>query len=880
MSKKGNNNLYIENSPSIATTLNKMIRGKKKPEGTTVESELQNAFNQLDLQKLSDTQVSYSNAYKDLRQVLPQIERAGTVFVSAVLSPHDLSVPELIVNVKDTFEHPLSDRMRDVVDDHLKLDYKIDGQLFRIAHDVLFAHGSHVKMVVPDSEITRLVDREEQISFEDAKEVIDVNWSTPKVNGFLGRGKERNKSEEARSLPDTPSLESYFNHTDDTSSGLGQTDVEKRFNLEFSDDYDSLMVPLLHERVRSNFALNKIGKTKNQISMEAARLKKSEIESEVKEYEEAPAAFIKDPSHITVQEGDVATTINLPSGSVIPLISPGDPSNHIGYIVLTDSVGYPITKTNEDSFIDSLSKKKTVPKEYELLDRLTKEWKGVDYEEMLGESKKDVNHQIEQYGYVIEEMILERMRNGVFGDTASVAERTDIYRVMFARSLQGRKTKMVFVPRELVTYFAYEYGDNGVGRSLVHNVMVMASMRAALLFADVRNQMLNSIGRTRVNIEHDPDEVDPEKTRSMVADQLLRARSNLIDFNNFNPNRIESRLSNMGIEIVSTGHKMLPETRIEIEDLTRDLPSVDRDLIEVLDKYIYMGLLLSSDLMDEIEGQQLATSIIRRDLMLAKSVLTIQMMLCEKLTHHLSVYISYTGTVINQLHKILDEVPKAERKSWGEKYKDADNHVIVEDFINSLEFTLPKPDTTSEESQLEAMENHERLIDEALKHWISADLFDMDNSGAVERVISSITYHIKSQYMRRWMRQNNIATELSDIIDFETDVNLKKGEIKQSPFIAEMFEFIDKMLDFGNSYAAWAEIGDEKREKIKDMFTSMVNERIAKDLEKRGSEDPEMGDGGSNSDEETSDVSSGTEEPESGDVEGEEPGSSDDELEF
>ena len=58
----------------------------------------------------------------------------------------------------------------------------------------------------------------------------------------------------------------------------------------------------------------------------------------------------------------------------------------------------------------------------------------------------------------IEEDLLGRLA-GIYGEDLSIGATGEIYKLMFARSLAKKHTQLVFVPKTLLTYFAFDYND-------------------------------------------------------------------------------------------------------------------------------------------------------------------------------------------------------------------------------------------------------------------------------------------------------------------------------------------------------------------------------------------------------------------------------------
>ena len=61
------------------------------------------------------------------------------------------------------------------------------------------------------------------------------------------------------------------------------------------------------------------------------------------------------------------------------------------------------------------------------------------------------------YADIVERDLIERLKNGLYGATLELGKVQEIYRIMLARSFANQYTQIIFLPTELVEYFAYKY---------------------------------------------------------------------------------------------------------------------------------------------------------------------------------------------------------------------------------------------------------------------------------------------------------------------------------------------------------------------------------------------------------------------------------------
>src|SRR5699024_15307 len=100
----------------------------------------------------------------------------------------------------------------------------------------------------------------------------------------------------------------------------------------------------------------------------------------------------------------------------------------------------------------------------------------------------------------------------------------DVCKMLLKRSLQQHNTRLLFVPASMMVYMAFQFNDQGIGEPLLENVRIPAALRAILNFAHVNGEIRNSIAHTRLNIELDELDPEPEITVNEIMQQFISMR--------------------------------------------------------------------------------------------------------------------------------------------------------------------------------------------------------------------------------------------------------------------------------------------------------------------------------------------------------------------
>lgn len=115
-------------------------------------------------------------------------------------------------------------------------------------------------------------------------------------------------------------------------------------------------------------------------------------------------------------------------------------------------------------------------------------------------------------------------------------------------------------------------------------------------------------------------------------------------------------------------------------------------------------------------------------------------------------------------------------KENGWKFKNqfgdemSDDEVAI-NFVESLEVSLPTPDTTSLDEQSEAFTTYRDFINDAMEMFFSSDfLTEADLGDMVNKMdIDAAKNFMKAHFTREWMKENGIMTELFDLVSQTKD---------------------------------------------------------------------------------------------------------------
>lgn len=773
----------VQANPDTAAMMSKLIKPREKADFDLKRDNSYHALNQAQILAISESTSNRSRDNENIIKLFPDIELAVQIVVSSVLSPKDMVNSEIIYKAKEPIlPSELLLKLNTVSASHLEGHYGVQDEMQEMLRDTLFNTGSYIKAILPESVVDEIINQNRAISTEAISEIIRPGTQTVENLGFLGNpGKGQKKT----------ALEAFFQ----SGNRIGYDPVLKVTldsqsiaveNFEIVDNFKLLKLPSLLEKQNANKIKNLVKEDRRrsrQVSMESMQREKKltpgELSSVVYKNPQAAAqTFLAVPSKINTKRKDIGRplVLRLPSEAVIPVYVPGNESKHIGYFVLVDYDGNPVSRKNQQETregLQSLMNAQSQGQNQSLSSLLINKAK-----KNLGnnEAVPTLDQITRVYASIVETDLMERLSNGIYGSNVKVSENEEIYRIMLSRALSSKYTRLLYIPAELMSYFAFKYFDNGVGKSYLDDIKNLTSLRAILLFAKVMAITKSAINLTHVNMTLDPNDPDPQKTIEIAQHEIVKMRQQYFPLGINSPVDLVDWIQRAGMEFSFEGHPGLPQTKFDFESKNIQHQVPDSDLDELLRKQTYMAFGLSPETVDNGFNSEFATTVVSNNILLSKRVIQLQQTFTRQLTDYARKVLGNDAIFAEELMELLKENIGLLEKSLSEeeKAKYAENQEeflqdMVDRYLENLELDLPRPDITTVQTQSEAFTQYSEALDKVLDSWISSEIITSDISGEISSNIDSIKAIVKSYYIRRWMSENGFMPELNDIVTSDED---------------------------------------------------------------------------------------------------------------
>ncbi len=718
----------------------------------------------------------------NIQQNLPDVELAKQILVTSIISPNDLVSTEIFFNLDDSNDYlgTAGKSMLKSVEDTMKKHFKIEKCLQPYLEASLFDDGSVPVIVLPESSLDHAINSGNIISKESIGDFISQSTGTVKSLGILINPKGDEGNDLYSQL--TASIESInLNKPMDYDPKISD-----KMNITIIDNYEALKLPrlnekIVHDRLATTYRKNQLGmelynpererskhfgnKDKNVGSTGDINDRVKSVMSSFTErqYQTETVLNLKTKNKVDQETLGHPLVMRVPHESCIPIFPPSDPTNHIGYYVVIDNTGNPVRIPVDSDYIENMinaNSDNTDMSDF-LAQKVNQSQFGTN-----GNTAQKYDEMYKAFSKVIEEDLIIRL-SGMYGGDLTLGATDEIYKLMFARALAKKHTQLIFVPKTLLTYFAFDYNDYGMGISLLEKSKMIASLRSVLMYANVMAAVKNSITQREVEIQLDPTDPNPDKTIEEYLHAVAKATRSESPFGEFDPLNIVSNLTNSGVSVSVSGHPGFPETKAVVNHSNVNMGKVDTELDEMLKKWHIMSMWLTPETVDAATGPDFATSVHANNILLAKRNQVAQDIYTEKWSDHIRKICYNSKPILDDLKKILEQNRKFVNKTFAKTYTDDE---IINYFLMNIYVELPRAETAKFEMQLEALDQYTQALDKILTDaFLSTNILATDMIGEIGMTVDATREIVKAYYIRRYCKLNNILPELFDMITVDND---------------------------------------------------------------------------------------------------------------
>ncbi|AQT27958.1 putative virion structural protein [Vibrio phage pVa-21] len=839
----------FQRDETVQSIMSKLVTPKGK---RSSDDNVTNLPTQHELQPLMRDTIQRSKDADNAFEVLPDLEMVAQVAISSILSSKDLITTTLVYDCTGDLPFELRNDLVKIVADHFNDEYKLPSYLYDILYDVMFKTGSYPVTIIPESSVDTLINSgREGVAREHIQERLKDKFGFRNILGSTEEPKESTSIGLESLLKESKPLTA-----ENAKITIGvEEHADKYGDIHLTDNIDILKIPqvkraLTRKELSSTYNTGWAAAKKVFENKEASIAAEGHVDRNINEenvvrgketstgdelskfdntmYSDSPysirpieelpnSTFAKRPNvgHPLVQ--------HMPSEAVIPVHVPGDLKMHVGYLVLLDKLGNPVNRHD--------------------LMNTTQAWTWIsgdatsqlmkDAAEGLGFGKSDqekwtLAKLTDCYADLVDRKLKNALANGVYGDSVTITRPQEVYRIMMARSLAKKQTQILYVPAEQMTYFAFDYTDAGIGRSLTDKNKIITAGRAAIMFATLQSSVLNATRNMQYTIELAPEDREPEKTIDDAQHRIMQGYGGRIPFTG-SIDDMEAYFTNAGISFNIEGNDYYPSTKISVSDNTPDYKVPDRDVDEDLAKRNYRGFGVDPDLIMSPGSIEFATQVLSKDLIATKQTCQRQEKFAPLITHFCRTYTISSGILMTKLaEEIVNYYEQGERK-----LKEGELGHHLNEFVNNFDVSLPPPDMSLLASQMDAYDVESKAIEEIVEAFVDEDFL---TEAGFENDIRSCKAMIANYLRRNWFRKNGVMPDLIEMLD-DTD--------KRQDFVKSM---ADDTVNISTFLMQALKRSKQRMETVKKNIDMPEEEGMDGGFGGDGMEGDEFGDGGMDGD--------------------------------
>lgn len=640
---------------------------KKAAQSEAVQSPVGMSF--MDYVKSISRDIARDRIENDrIMEMAPEISQAATIMIPSIMAPNDLRESEIRITCDSKDLEP--DQQKKISDDLTKFfedTLNFSTELPKWIEAALYRAGSKPLLLVPlgvfDEKLSRKQDMLGTTSLESLTDFKSfVRDSVDRVTHFgISNAPSSTATESVRTATEDASVKRIMLSTESIVSGHIENYVSElnseivnsakpsdKKNTTYNRDTKKTRDQTAYENfVRNVISFENLVVTDNPDAARASKSKNdhavNQIGQKVKtRFTEAPLIVLENPDSESAPIGN-PVFMELPAEAVIPIYTPGTPNDHIGYFIMLDERGHPLDIADFNQ--NGIHASPDMPNQ----NNFTQLFQSFGYANLPTDQRgQDVVSSV--YQSIVESHLQDRLENAGFADV-SLGANSSIFRYLFSRYLQQRRSKILFVPKEMLTYFAFKHNQNGVGVSKLDDVKFILSLRITLLTCRMLAAFNAAIDRRKINVNFD-NKFAGDVLENLKTLQREYIRKSAVTFTH-DPMNIAQQVAGKSISIHATGIPGIPNYTIENEPNERGTTSIDDSLAEDLKNLLILALDVPAAAMNSLAEAEYSRSVATTNLFFSRKLVNYQKIVCAHMNDFVRKYIMFS-TDAQKL--ILDQI--------------------------------------------------------------------------------------------------------------------------------------------------------------------------------------------------------------------------------
>lgn len=694
-----------------------------------------------------------------LNKLAPEIEQSKILVSSSIMSPNDLQDGEFIFSFNDIpaleDDPDLLKEVTELYNQYFNNVLNLGIKSYDWIGDAMYVSGAKCLLILPIATQIELRHRSQkeanangynaEFGFESFKEFSKGN------DDYLFSGKRLSLADYLKGYNPSisnlvPSMESFGVKTPTEYCSTDKLEQCAKVDPSYRNRYGSSYVTGIENMVINLKAKMSEGDiiriTENTDSFRYINTSKETVEEDIWSKLAAKYGFNNRPvrEEMVVLKANPSnykhrghpTLIELPTEAVIPIFIPGAPNEHLGYFVMLDEHGQPLTANESRAATDTTG--------------CAGGSSAATFEAIFGTSCCNAsyfnqNNDYTQMGNLIFNNLLDsyirtRMKGILHRDDLQLSRFNALSTILFQRTLESKETTIVFVPPMLMHYFAFDYDKHtGCGKSKTSDIQFILSLRTTLMMANVVSAVNDAIEHKKIEFGVDDKNANVEAIMELIANIFIE--KNKLN-GSIDPSEIMRDMYSNSLTIIPKGLPGLSDISVDVQSAQGGSARVDDQTIEQLNNLLVAQLDVPSAALNQLNEPEYARSLVVGNLFFAKKITRYQRIWCKLMSEFIRVYtlvdIPFQEALKKKLalsvkHKVKEDLPDAVakmKKYNPNEYDDLNDLPTV--ILNSVSVSLPKPNIVVDKTQFEEISNYINNLQTVADKFFNQEMIPSEDS--------------------------------------------------------------------------------------------------------------------------------------------------------
>jgi len=712
---------------------------------------------------LDNTSKSVARAKVDnyrIKKLMPEINQAELILVSSILSPNDMQGTGFNITLEESGFIKNEDQRNQIIElleDLFINTFDVENKLAEWIGECLYGSGSKPILIIPENILTNMIKTDVTSATENFKNGYLKN--TRLIPSFSSNNKEI-------IFEATAGLESY------TKIYI----EEKAEKAKITNSVDTIVSTIQQKIIDDIDITNNIEelastKRANSIALEQITNSIRQITNPPKEkvkFKEEPFLRLNTAG---INDGSTINPIfqELPSESVVPVFIPGTPEEHLAYFVILDENGNPLS-LDENDLDENL-----IDNAYEAM------FKEIYYGNRTQRRSLKTKY-MDSVNKLYEATLTDYMTNSMKSiglNNVNIKSNNAVLTCMFRRMLLGKKTKILFIPRDFMVYYRFDHNEDGTGKSKLEDIKFLLAIRLTLIIAQTMSLIEEAIPKQKLTMSINEKDVNPLKTIKDTKNEIMKNKA--YNFS-YNPSEIMQTMISRSIGMdITGGLPGLDNYSVAYEDTNRTTPRPPSELIEDIRNMYNNSLGVPASALNNLNETEYASSAATTHLLYSKQINGYQKTVCKYTTNLIRTICNYSNLFQTRLLNILKE---------NDDDEDSDTRSIVNDIIQNIQVTLPSPNILPNKAHYRELREMLDVFDTIYDRLYNRDMYSIDST--LSEYITSIKALAKRDTIKEYISKSGLSDYIN-IVDFEDEINTNVLDVQQ--YLSNIKNMSDKLKE-------------------------------------------------------------------------------------